>query len=111
MEATERVKRTSANQLVYGQYLPEGILVLAFLFMELGVYIPSMFRSYVVQAVEIEKEKSRRIRDPYNKKQRTKQLNRVLNAIENYENGTKTKANQKSKKSKAKATRRQVGGF
>ena len=107
LEATQKVQRTMADQLVFGKYLPEGILVLAFLFMELGVYVPSMFRGYVGQAVDIEKDKAQRIRDPYNKKQRLKQLNRVNNAMDNYQNGTKTKIDlYRSKKGKGRAKAR-----
>lgn len=90
LEATKEVQKSLGMNLVMGRYLSEGILVLAWLFMEKGLVIPTKFRNYVNMAVEIEMDKAKRIRTPFNKKQRMRQLNRVQNAMDLYKNGTKT---------------------
>jgi len=86
--ASDSQRKRNGPRLVMGQYLPEGILVLGWLFMEKGVVIPTIFKNYVNQAIELEKIKAERIGNDYNKKQRYRQLNRMQNSIDLYKNGT-----------------------
>lgn len=88
LEAKDSVKKRLGMNLVMGTYLSEGILVLAWLFMEKGLIIPTVFRNYVSMAVDIEMAKAHRINNSYNKKQRLRQLNRIQNAMDTYKNGT-----------------------
>lgn len=94
MEADKDFQKTNPNLLVQSKYIPEGILIIAYLLMQKGEFMSSNLRWMIQTAIEIEREKlQKRKLSSYNKSQRQKQLNHLQNLLEEYQNGTPVRIN------------------
>ena len=84
--ASKQERKNYPHDLVDMKYIPQALLVLAYLFMYKGVYITTRMRYQIMDAIEIEKAAIKYMQAGQ-KKQRRMQLNHLANELKLYKNG------------------------
>lgn len=76
-----------AQELIFRKYIPEALLVYAYIMMTKGVYLRTKDRLLIEEAIAVEKQRAKFYTTARMRKQRVMQLNHLLNTLNNYQNG------------------------
>ena len=86
-EAGKKDEALFGDELIFRKYYPEALLVYAYITMTKGVYLRTSDRLLIEEAIAVEKRRAKSYSTARMRKQRTMQLNHLLNVLENYKNG------------------------